>query len=270
MADWSVLAGWSVFTSVAVWGAFDSQNFLRCAQCEKISFRTFKEPLFLSIASFSSRQSGQVDGLAACRLTPRQDENTKKRICEVFQNYGLKITIEANKKIVNFLDVTLDLRNDSYKPYKKPNDNVSYIHKCSNHPPVVIKNLPKSIMKRINTNSKNEEIFKHAAPIYTEALKRSGFNQNFKFNIDKEENNKNKEDRKKRSRKITCFTPPFSDSVSTNVAKTFLSMIDRQLPKDEQTSQNLQQKHRESQLQLYAKRKSNNPEPQQEIITATP
>ncbi|GFS09353.1 inositol hexakisphosphate and diphosphoinositol-pentakisphosphate kinase 2 [Elysia marginata] len=96
------------------------------------------------------------DGLVACRLTPRQAENTKKRICEVFQNYGLKISIEANKKIVNFLDVTLDLRNDSYKPYKKPNDNVSYIHKCSNHPPVVIKNLPKSIMKRINTNSKNE------------------------------------------------------------------------------------------------------------------
>ncbi|GFR59677.1 inositol hexakisphosphate and diphosphoinositol-pentakisphosphate kinase 2 [Elysia marginata] len=143
------------------------------------------------------------DGLAACRLTPRQAENTKKRICQVFQNYGLKITIEANKKIVNFLDVTLDLRNDSYKPYKKPNDNVSYIHKCSNHPPVVIKNLPKSIMKRINTNSQNKEIFNHAAPIYTEALKRSGFNQNFKFNKDKEENNKNKEDRKKRSRKIT-------------------------------------------------------------------
>ncbi|GFS04173.1 hypothetical protein ElyMa_006489000 [Elysia marginata] len=69
------------------------------------------------------------------------------------------------------------------------------------------------------------------APIYTEALKRSGFNQNFKFNKDKEENNKNKEDRKKRSRKITWFNPPFSYSVSTNVAKTFLSMIDRDFPK---------------------------------------
>ncbi|GFS19542.1 hypothetical protein ElyMa_001547400 [Elysia marginata] len=65
----------------------------------------------------------------------------------------------------------------------------------------------------------------------TEALKRSGFNQNFKFNKDKEENNKNKEDRKKRSRKITLFNPSFSDSVSTNVAKIFPSMIDRHFPK---------------------------------------
>ncbi|GFR64731.1 inositol hexakisphosphate and diphosphoinositol-pentakisphosphate kinase 2 [Elysia marginata] len=104
------------------------------------------------------------DGLAACRLTPRQAENTKKKTYEVLKNYGLKIPIEAYKKIVNFLDVTLDLRNDSYKPYKKPNDNSSYAHKCSNHPPVLVKNLPRGIMKR-NTKSKNEEIFNHAAPI---------------------------------------------------------------------------------------------------------
>ncbi|GFR80073.1 hypothetical protein ElyMa_002305100 [Elysia marginata] len=86
-------------------------------------------------------------------------------------------------------------------------------------------------MKRINTNSKTEEIFNHATPIYTEALKRSGFNQNFKFNKEKEKSNENKEDRKKRSRKITWFNPPFSYSVSTNVEKTFLSMIDRHFPK---------------------------------------
>ncbi|GFS09054.1 hypothetical protein ElyMa_003028000 [Elysia marginata] len=74
------------------------------------------------------------DGLAACRPTLRQADNTKKRICEVFQNYSLKIPIEANKEIFNFLDVTLDLRYDSHKPYKKLNDNVSYIHKLMQQP----------------------------------------------------------------------------------------------------------------------------------------
>ncbi|GFS17075.1 hypothetical protein ElyMa_004972300 [Elysia marginata] len=68
-------------------------------------------------------------------------------------------------------------------------------------------------------------------PIYTEALKRSGFNQTFKFNKGKEETIKNKGSRKKRNRKITWFNPPFSGNVSTNVAKIFLSMIDRHFPK---------------------------------------
>ena len=48
---------------------------------------------------------------------------------------------------------------------------------------------------------------------------------------DKDEINKHKEDKRKRNRKITWFNPPFSDSVSTNVAKIFLSMIDRHFPK---------------------------------------
>ena len=39
----------------------------------------------------------------------------KKNIQEELN--GLKITIDANKKIVNFLDVTLNLTNGSYNPY---------------------------------------------------------------------------------------------------------------------------------------------------------
>ncbi|KAL5014501.1 hypothetical protein ScPMuIL_008771, partial [Solemya velum] len=45
--------------------------------------------------------------------TPEKDKEKK---------YGLKITIEANKKIVNFLDVTLNLNNGKYSPYNKPNN----------------------------------------------------------------------------------------------------------------------------------------------------
>ena len=44
----------------------------------------------------------------------------KKEICKIFAQNELKITIEANKKIVNFLDVTLDLNTGKFKPYSKP------------------------------------------------------------------------------------------------------------------------------------------------------
>jgi len=51
------------------------------------------------------------DDLAVCNATPKQIEKTKQEVREIFKSNGLKITIEANKKIINFLDVTLDLTN---------------------------------------------------------------------------------------------------------------------------------------------------------------
>ena len=47
-------------------------------------------------------------------------EKVKKEICRMFANNKLRITIEANKKTVNILDVTLDLTTERFKPYSKP------------------------------------------------------------------------------------------------------------------------------------------------------
>ena len=37
------------------------------------------------------------DGLAITNATPRVTENIKKEICRIFNNNGLRITIESNK-----------------------------------------------------------------------------------------------------------------------------------------------------------------------------
>ena len=66
------------------------------------------------------------DGLAISNLNPRDTENIKKTICEVFKSYDLSITIEANLKVVNFLDVQLDLEKGIYKPYIKQNDPIMF------------------------------------------------------------------------------------------------------------------------------------------------
>ena len=50
------------------------------------------------------------DGLSAFNVSPREIEKIKKGICKVFNDNKLKLTIEANKKCVNFLDITFDLR----------------------------------------------------------------------------------------------------------------------------------------------------------------
>ena len=60
------------------------------------------------------------DGLGAFDETPRKIEIIKKLICRTFADHNLKLTIEANKKCVHFLDVTLDMRTGTFKPYTSP------------------------------------------------------------------------------------------------------------------------------------------------------
>ena len=67
------------------------------------------------------------NGLAVCKATPKEIEKIKQEVSHVFRSNGLKITIDANKRIVKFLDVTFDLTNGSYKPYMKPNNKILYI-----------------------------------------------------------------------------------------------------------------------------------------------
>ena len=64
---------------------------------------------------------------------------------KTFKDNDLKITIDANKKIVNFLDVTFNLTDGTYKPYMKLNNKLLYVHKQSNHPPTLLKNIPTNI-----------------------------------------------------------------------------------------------------------------------------
>ena len=112
------------------------------------------------------------DGLGASRLTARQTEIAKKKLCSVFKEHGLKITIEANVKIVNFLDVTFNLQTDTYQPYMKPNSKPVYVHKQSNHPPQILKNIPESVNRRLSSISSNKDVFDKASKPYQEALKK--------------------------------------------------------------------------------------------------
>ena len=67
-------------------------------------------------------------GLEICKATAKEIEKNKQEVCQVFKLNGLKITIEANKKVVNFLDVTFNLAKGCYKPFMKPNNKLSYVH----------------------------------------------------------------------------------------------------------------------------------------------
>ena len=67
----------------------------------------------------------------------------------MFKNKGLDIIINCNMKIVNYLDVTLNLKDGSYRPYKKPNEETNYIHVNSDHPPILFKTASKVNRKTV-------------------------------------------------------------------------------------------------------------------------
>jgi hypothetical protein len=124
-------------------------------------------------ARFDSNNIGlyRDDGLAMIKGTsPRLADKARKDLCSAFQELGLKITAEVNYKTVNFLDVTLNLTNESYKPYRKPNNDPLYIHKESNHPPSIIKQLPAAINRRIASLSSDKQTFDSVASTYDYAL----------------------------------------------------------------------------------------------------
>ena len=157
------------------------------------------------------------NGLGAMHnLNARASDRKRKDITETFKNLGLKITIEASLKTVNFLDVTLDLGNESYKPYRKPSDNPLYINASSNHPPSILKQLPKNISKRVSGISSSKEIFDQAAPYYNDALKASGYREKIEFQPPE---TAAKQESQKRKRKVIWFNPPYSMNVKTNIAK---------------------------------------------------
>ena len=63
------------------------------------------------------------DGLAIFKNTSDpQFEKIKKTFEKMFKNKGLDIIIKCNLKIVDYLEVSLNLNDGSCRPYRKPNE----------------------------------------------------------------------------------------------------------------------------------------------------
>ena len=128
--------------------------------------------------------------------------------------------------MVNYLDVTLNLENSTYRPYKKENNQIKYINIESNHPPSIIKQLPLSIESRLSSLSSSEEIFNDSVIPYQDALDKSGYKHKLKYkaNIDTASN------KKQQKRNIIWFNPSYSKNVKTNIGKIFLNLIKKHFP----------------------------------------
>ena len=151
----------------------------------------------------------------------------EKALHRIFKSNHLKISVEQKGHTVNFLDATLGT-DGSYKPYKKPNGTTKYVNKASNHPPSILKNITKSIQKRLNTISSSEDEFGGAKDEYQKALEEAGYTDTLTYDPNINKTNKPK---RKRSRRIIWYNPPYSKNVATNIGKEFFKLLRLHFPK---------------------------------------
>ena len=77
------------------------------------------------------------DGLAVLKnKSAPQSEQIKKNMQKIFKEHGLGIIVWCTMKVVTF-----NLNDGIYMPHTKPNNEIKYIHKDSNHSPSVIQQI---------------------------------------------------------------------------------------------------------------------------------
>ena len=203
-------------------GSFDGAEI-----CELIGI--YMQSILAKIISKSDMGLYRDDGLIVLNnKNGQQTDRTRKKIVKIFKDTDFSIDITTNLVEVNFLDVTFNLLNETYRPYRKPNDELKYINVSSNHPPQIIKQLVNTINGRLSANSSSEKVFNESKSYYEDALNKSGYKTQLEYKAPPTSIKRNSKNRK---RKIVWFNPPYNQSVSTNVAQTFLKLVDKHFPR---------------------------------------
>ena len=97
-----------------------------------------------------------------------------KDFINIFKNESfLNIVWATNFKIINFLDVSLNLSNCKYHPYSKPGNTSLYIDINSNRPPNIAKNLSETIFRRVTKLSSAKVLCDHSKDFYNGAFSNS-------------------------------------------------------------------------------------------------
>ena len=128
----------------------------------------------------------------------------------------LGVIIKCDSKIVNYVDVSLNLNVGIYKAYKKPNKETGHIHVDSNYPPSVMKKIPKSMAARLFSLSSSKEKLLEAAQPYKQNLISCGRKKKLTY-VEKSV----KKQKETRKINIKWFNPPESKTLKKSSGKCF-------------------------------------------------
>lgn len=132
----------------------------------------------------------------------------QKKIIRPFKLVGFKIDITSNLKIVSYLDVTLNLNTNIFKPYHKEHETPNYINVDSDQPKTNLKQIPITVGSSVSKLSSNKYIFNKNKD-NDNALLKSGFKNKLSYLNPKSNMSMDKMTCKHRNRKrnIVWFNP---------------------------------------------------------------
>ena len=78
-------------------------------------------------------------------------DRTRKQVFKVMSEIGFKITLDLGKQVTDFLDVTLNLSDGAFRPYRKQNCLINFINSNSDHPRHIKKTIPIMTQKRLSS-----------------------------------------------------------------------------------------------------------------------
>ena len=94
-------------------GSYDGAEF-----CDLIGI--YIQSLLRNILSKDNMCLSRDNGLFILRkINKQQTDTVRKKIISIFKNIEFKIEVVTNLTEVDFLDVTFNLENNTYRPYKK-------------------------------------------------------------------------------------------------------------------------------------------------------
>ena len=111
----------------------------------------------------------------------------------------------------------MNLKDGTFRPYHKPNDQIQYIPTECNHPPNIIKHIPASIETTLSNLSSTEIIFKESTTHYKNNLRQSGHNKKLTY----KPTDTNHQKHSKHKRNIVSVREKSSGSIHC-LAKMFL------------------------------------------------
>ena len=156
--------------------------------------------------------------------------NIQKKIQKVFKYIGFKVEIASNIKSANYLDVTFNLADGTYRPFSKNTRDPIYINVDSNHPRHIIKQVPNSVNMRINSISANRKTFNKCKLPYDRALGNSGYSQKLEYVV--KNNNPINKKKKNRPRKVIWYNPPYCRLSNIDIGRRYIDLIYRCFPEE--------------------------------------
>ena len=135
-------------------------------------------------------QKWRLSSTYECKWSARK-KKIKKHFQNLFHKNNLSTIVKCNLKIADYLGVTLNLSDGSYKRFHKPKSEITYFYQASNHPLNIIKQLPLPAESDLSKLSSDEIEFIQVVPVYQESIKRVKYNKKLSYNNSDKYNSNN-------------------------------------------------------------------------------